>query len=231
MIFAISDLHLSLSTNKPMDVFGGDWHDYVKRIENNWQTVVSNEDTVIIPGDISWAMKLEDALSDFAFIEKLNGKKIIAKGNHDYFWETANKMEKFFIKNEIKSIKILHNNYYCVENVGLCGTKGYNDDLEKTKQQNQKILNRETLRLEKSILEAKNAGCEEIIVFLHYPPVGEGYEITPLIDLLINYGVKKCYYGHLHGTSLKNAIQGNYKGVDFNLISADYLQFMPLKIL
>ena len=230
MIFAISDLHLSLACDKPMDVFGGDWHNYVSRLQDNWQNIVGVNDTVVIPGDISWAMKLEDALADFSFIDKLNGKKIISKGNHDYFWETTSKMKRFFDVNKIESIEILHNNSFCVENVCLCGAKGYNCDDEDSAQHNKKMLDRECIRLRISLEDAKTKRNEPI-VFLHYPPLGRTFEITEITSILKEYGVRHCYYGHIHGKATENAFEGEKDGVIYTLISADCLQFKPVKII
>ena len=186
MIFAISDLHLSLACDKPMDVFGVDWHNYVCRIRENWQNIVGVEDTVVIPGDISWAMKLEDALADFSFIDKLNGKKIISKRNHDYFWETASKMKRFFDANEIKTIDILHNNSFDIDGVLICGSKGYNVDDGESAEHNRKILARECVRLKISLDDAKAKSDTQPTVFLHYPPVGETFEIDEITSLLKN---------------------------------------------
>ncbi len=230
MIFAISDLHLSLACDKPMDVFGVDWHNYVCRIRENWQNIVGVEDTVVIPGDISWAMKLEDALADFSFIDKLNGKKIISKGNHDYFWETASKMKRFFDANEIKTIDILHNNSFDIDGVLICGSKGYNVDDGESAEHNRKILARECVRLKISLDDAKTKSDTSPTVFLHYPPVGETFEIDEITSLLKEYGVKKCYYGHIHGKAIENAFEGEKDGIMYRLISADRLQFKPVKI-
>lgn len=230
MIFAISDLHLSLSSDKPMDVFGGDWHDYVRRIEDNWQSIVGINDTVVIAGDISWAMKLEDALEDFSFIDRLNGRKIISKGNHDYFWNTAAKMKAFFEKNSFSSIEILHNNSLCVEGLHICGSKGYNNDDDDTAQHNKKLIDRERARLKISLDSACQNGAESAVVFLHYPPIGKTFEVTEITSLMTEYGVKKCFYGHLHGRAINNAFEGEKDGIEYKLISADCLKFKPIKI-
>ncbi len=230
MIFAISDLHLSLACDKPMDVFGADWHNYVSRICDNWQNIVGVQDTVVIPGDISWAMKLEDALADFSFIDKLNGKKIISKGNHDYFWETASKMKRFFDANDISTIEILHNNSFQIEDVLICGSKGYNCDDDESAQHNKKMLVRECIRLKISLDDAKTKGDTPPIVFLHYPPVGQTFEICEITALLKQYGVNECYYGHIHGKAIENAFEGQKDGITYRLISADRLQFKPVKI-
>ncbi len=230
MIYTIADLHLSLATDKPMDVFGDKWRGYVGRLEENWQNVVSKDDTVVIPGDISWAMKLEDALADFTFIDRLNGKKIIFKGNHDYFWETNAKLSAFFEKNNIKTISMLKNTALEVENIAVCGTKGFCYDTDISKDQNAKLLNRETLRLKASLEDANRFGDKEKVVFLHYPPVYRNNCIRELIDCMKEHGVKRCYYGHLHSSGIENGFQGEFEGITFKLISADGIDFCPIKI-
>lgn len=225
-LFVIADLHLSLSSDKPMDVFGG-WQDHVKRLYENWQSVVSEDDTVVVPGDISWAMGLENAGDDFKFIDKLNGRKIVLKGNHDYWWTTRAKAGKFFSENGITSIEILNNNHYRYENIGICGTRGWiNDGSEPA---DAKVIRREAMRLERSIQSAIADGLEPV-VFLHYPPVFAQTTNPDILDVLIKYSIKKCFYGHLHGASCNLAINGTRYGIDFRLISSDYLQFMPLNI-
>lgn len=225
-LFVIADLHLPFSANKPMDIFGG-WDNYVERLRQNWQSVVQPEDTVVIPGDISWAMGLENSLEDFKFIESLNGKKIISKGNHDYWWTTGSKIKKFFEDNAITSISILHNNFYRYENIGICGTRGWiNDGSEPA---DAKVIKREAGRLERSIESAEKEGLEPI-VFLHYPPVFANVTNPDILDVLIKHRIKFCFYGHLHGASCALAVNGERYGIDFHLISSDFLQFMPLKI-
>lgn len=225
-LFVIADLHLSLSSQKPMDIFGG-WQNHVERLYENWQSSVLPEDTVVIPGDISWAMGIENALEDFKFIDRLNGKKIILKGNHDYWWTTKAKADKFFSENGISTISILHNNFYKYENMGICGTRGWiNDGSEPA---DAKVIKREAGRLERSIEAAVSEGLEPI-VFLHYPPVFANVTNPDILDVLKKYGIKWCFYGHLHGASCALAINGVRYGIDFHLISSDYLQFMPLNI-
>lgn len=225
-LFVIADLHLSLSAQKPMDVFDG-WENHVDRIYGNWQKLVANDDTVVIPGDISWGMGLENSLEDFRFIESLNGKKIILKGNHDYWWTTKAKADKFFSENGIKSISILHNNFYRYESFGICGTRGWiNDGSEPA---DAKVIKREAGRLERSLDAAVKEGLEPI-VFLHYPPVFANLTNPDILDVLAKFRVKWCFYGHLHGPSCALAINGVRYGVDFRLISSDYLQFIPFNV-
>ncbi len=228
MIYAIADLHLSFSTDKPMDIFGEKWKNHAEKIEYNWQSLVKPEDTVIIPGDISWAMKLCDTLEDFRFIDRLNGKKVIFKGNHDYFWETNAKLKRFFDDNGITTISMLKNASMHIENINVCGTKGYFYDTALNKEQNAKLLNREAGRLETSLASADND--DEKVVFLHYPPIYKGVVVNELVDTMKRHGVRRCYYGHLHSRAIKDAFEGEYEGIEFKLISCDGIDFCPVKI-
>ena len=207
-LFAIADTHLSLGTNKPMDSFPG-WNDYVQRLEKNWNNILTDSDTVVFA-------------ADFDFLNKLNGRKIIVKGNHDYWWNTATKMNKFIESNKFDSIKILHNNSYTVNNISVCASRGWM--FESDEEHDEKILNREVNRLKMSL---DSAECEQKLVFLHYPPVTVNSECREILNLLNEYGIKKCYYGHLHGMAVKYAVEGEIDGIDFNLISCDRLKFTP----
>ena len=222
-IYAIGDVHLSLSCDKPMNIFKG-WDNYVERLESNWQKLVTPEDTVIINGDVSWAMTLDEAYEDFKFLNNLNGTKIISKGNHDYWWNTANKMNIFLKENNFDTIKILHNNAYKIGDTAIAGTRGwfFDDDTENK----DLVLSRECGRLQMSIDCAKKLGGE-IVVFLHYPPVGITKDCNPIIDVLKENDIKRCYYGHLHGGAIKSAINEEKYGIKFRLISADFLEFCP----
>lgn len=227
-LFVMGDLHLSLSSDKSMDIFGG-WENYVERIKENWNREVSPEDTVVVPGDISWAMSLKEAVADFSYIHELPGRKIILKGNHDYWWTTAAKMNNFLAENGFDNIFILHNNHYAYENYGICGTRGWiNDDSEPA---DAKVLAREAQRLETSIASAENAGLEPL-VFLHYPPL-YGNEYNPdLLEVMYRHNIKRCWYGHIHGKKgHQNAVNGERDGIVFQLVSADYVQFCPVKIM
>ncbi len=224
-LFVIGDLHLSLAVDKPMDIFGG-WENYTERLHEAWCELVSKDDTVVLAGDISWAMSLESAHKDFEFIENLPGKKIILKGNHDYWWTTQKKMKDFFSENGFSSINILHNNSYEIEGVSICGTRGW--IFENGQPFDEKITNRECCRLKTSLDSAK--ADTEKIVFLHYPPIFGHERAQDILGLLTEYGVRRCYYGHLHGPSTKISFNGEHMGVDFRLISADYLYFRPLRI-
>lgn len=224
-LYAMGDPHLSLGTNKPMDVFGGPWEGYVQKLRDGF-SAVRPEDTVILCGDISWGMNLEEAESDFAFLNCLPGRKILLKGNHDYWWNTVSKMEKFFAAHGFDTFEILHNNCRFYNDLALCGTRGWFLE-EDMKQQSRKVFNRELLRLETSL---KAGEKREKWCFLHYPPWYEGYRCDPILELLERYDVKRCYYGHLHGASHRLAVQGRRGGVEYRLISADYLKFRPEKI-
>lgn len=220
-LFAIADTHLSLGTNKPMDSFPG-WNDYVARLGNNWNSIVKEEDTVVIAGDISWAMNFDELYEDFSFLNDLNGKKIIVKGNHDYWWNTLSKMNKFIAENNFDSINILQNNSYDVEGISVCGSRGWM--FESSEEHDEKILSREVGRIKMSLDSAVN---ENRILFLHYPPITTNSSCDEILDTLKEYGIKKCFYGHLHGMATKYAFEGEYDGTDFKLISADRLSFVP----
>jgi uncharacterized protein len=226
-LFAIADLHLSLGSDKPMDVFEG-WEDYVSRLEKNWRNVVGAEDTVVVAGDISWAMKLEEATEDFRFLNSLPGRKLVLKGNHDYWWSTRRKIEAFLEQNGFFSISIVHNSAEAVGSLAVCGTRGWLYDAESA--EDKKIVNREVGRLNASIDAAEKTG-KKPVVFLHYPPAYGGMECREIMDTLVKRGITDCYYGHIHGsTAAKRSPMGEYKGVRMHLISCDYLGFMPLRV-
>lgn len=223
-IYAIADLHLSLGTNKSMDIFEG-WKNYVSRLEENWKKCVTDEDTVILPGDISWSMQLEKCTEDFSFIEKLPGKKIIIKGNHDYWWTTMKKMETFVKENHFDSISFLFNNSIEVEGVSICGTRSWL--FEAGEPHDKKVMERELGRLRRSL---ERATQKEKLVFLHYPPITLRAKAEEVIALLKEFEIKECYYGHLHGASIGYAVQDNIEGIKYKLLSADSLRFCPYKI-
>ena len=225
-LYTIGDLHLSLSAKKPMDVFGGAWEGYVEKLTEGL-SVLTDEDTLVIAGDVSWGMSLEESEKDFAWLNAWPGKKIILKGNHDYWWNTAAKMNRFFQEKGFDTLHILHNNCHMYGDVALCGTRGWFYEEEK-EGQSAKVFNRELQRLETSL---KAAGEKEKLCFLHYPPYYTGYICQPILDILEKYQVKTCYYGHLHGGSHRLAVQGERGGVAYRLISADFLKFRPEKIM
>ena len=225
-LYAIGDTHLSLSSDKPMDVFGGGWLGYVEKLKEGFSQI-SPADTVVLCGDLSWGMSLEEAREDFAFLNELPGRKVMLKGNHDYWWNTASKMNKFFQENGFDTLNILHNNCILYGDVALCGTRGWFYE-EDRGEHSAKVFNRELMRLEASL---KAAGEREKLCFLHYPPLYQGYRCQEIIDLLHRYEVKRCYYGHLHGGSHRLAVCGMRDGVEYGLVAADYLRFKPEKIL
>ena len=196
-LYAIGDLHLSLSSNKPMDVFGEGWKDYVRRIGEGFSQL-NDEDVTVLCGDLSWGMSLEESLEDFRFIDALPGRKILLKGNHDYWWNTVSKMERFLKEHELTTISFLYNNCLTYGDKAICGTRGWFYELDNQGTHNEKMLLREAGRLETSL---KLAGEREILCFLHYPPLYQGYECPEILRLLREYRVKACYYGHLHGAS------------------------------
>ena len=220
-LFAIADTHLSFGTNKPMDSFPG-WNDYVERLENNWNRIVTDDDTVVIAGDISWAMNFEQLYADFDFINKLNGKKIILKGNHDYWWTTINKMNNFIADNNFDTVSILHNNSYNIDGISVCGSRGWMFDSDEP--HDEKVLAREVGRIKMSLDSAQS---DNKIVFLHYPPITTNSCCREIVDILSQYGIKKCYYGHLHGIAAKMAIDDTVDGIEFRLVSCDRLGFTP----
>ncbi len=226
-LFVIADLHLPLGVNKPMDIFDG-WEDHVTRLERNWRAVVQPCDTVVIPGDICWALKLEQSAADFKFIESLPGRKIISKGNHDLWWQTKKKLEDFFAANGIASVSLLHNNCFAYGSAGICGTRGWIS--ENGEPADKKVLDREAGRLETSIAAAEAQGLTPL-VFLHYPPVYIHGDNEPMLAVLRRHGIKHCFYGHIHGKRKHSyAVKGVKDGIEYHLVSADYLQFMPLDI-
>lgn len=223
-LYTISDLHLSLSADKPMDVFYG-WNNYMERLEANWKRVISDDDTVIIPGDISWALKLEDAEKDLKFLDSLPGKKILLKGNHDLWWSTMKKLTEFFHNIDLKTITPLFNSAILIEDKAICGSRGWffeNDD------QNKKILLREAGRLDMSITEAEKLG--EPLVFLHYPPAYGDIACEEIIEVLKKHNIKTVYHGHIHGSGLHRAVS-EHDGIRFKLVSCDCIDFTPHKIL
>ena len=225
-LYALGDLHLSLSTDKPMDIFGDKWQNYVEKIRQGFAPL-TEDDVTVLCGDLSWGMSLQQSLADFQFIHQLPGKKILLKGNHDYWWETVSKMQRFFDENGLTSLQILHNNCLFYGGLALCGTRGWFYELDNAGTHNEKMLAREAGRLETSL---QAAGDREKLCFLHYPPLYQGYECPELLRLLQRYRVRACYYGHLHGAAQKRALEGVHYGTDFHLVAGDWLDFVPKKI-
>ena len=233
-IYAIADLHLSFLNDKPMNIFGDNWNNHTERIKKNWKQKVRQEDTVILLGDFSWAMYLNDTRPDFEYLNSLPGTKIMLKGNHDYWWSTVNSMRNYIKENQFKDIDFIYNNAYEFENKIIVGTRGWSfgeDDESK------KMIQREVARLELSIKNGiENYSVDkEIIAFLHYPPIInqniQNNEMNESIKMLKKYDIKKCYYGHLHSTAIKDAVEGEHFGIDFKLVSADALDFNLIKII
>ena len=234
-IYVMGDLHLPFGVNKPMDVFGDGWQGYTEKIKEDWNKKVKNEDTVILAGDFSWATYLEDTYKDFEYLCALPGKKIMLKGNHDYWWTTVTAMKNYLEENNFNNIDFLYNNSFLIEDKIIVGTRGWALlDTENSR----KMVKREAARLELSLKSAieKYGEQKEIICIMHYPPVLATYmknEYTynsEFLDVMKKYNVKRCYYGHLHGASHKDAIEGNVEGINLKLISGDYLNFKLEKI-
>ncbi len=230
-IYAIADLHLSFNHPKPMDVFGDNWENHAEKIKDNWIKFVKQEDTVLIPGDFSWETYLEDTYQDFEFLNSLPGKKILLKGNHDYWWTTVTNIRNYLKENNFNTIEILYNNSYEIEDYLIAGTRGW----DYTKKEDLKIINREINRLEISLKNAKIKDPNKpIIACMHYPPISKNYINNEfeqkIVYLLKEYNVKKCLYGHLHSTAHAQAINGEKEGITFQLVSADYLDFKLFKV-
>ncbi|MBQ1186547.1 MAG: metallophosphoesterase [Clostridia bacterium] len=222
-VFAISDLHLSLGTNKPMDIFG--WDNHVERIKSNWIRMVKETDTVVIPGDFSWALKLEESLEDFRFLDSLPGTKLLLKGNHDLWWSTVKKVNEFFEKNDIKTVKLIFNSAEVCDEFAICGTRGW---LFSEAEDNKKIIAREAGRLRRSLETAVQTG-KKPLVFTHYPVAyGEEY-CTELIDILKEFSIDIVYYGHIHGNGFNNSIP-EFDGIKLKLVSCDCMNFVPYLI-
>lgn len=222
-LYAIGDLHLCLGAPKPMDIFGGAWVGYMEKLRQG-MSVIKPEDTTVLLGDLSWALDLDSAAADFAWINEIPGRKIILKGNHDYWWSTVAKFNKFCDTNGFSNQWILNNNHYECDGYAICGTRGWFYEEQRSGEHDEKVFKRELMRLEASL---RSAGDLPKIVFLHYPPKYKGYECPEIIDLLKRYDVRRCFYGHLHGASHGLAMEGQWDGIEYNLVSADKLGFRP----
>lgn len=225
-VYAISDLHLSAASNKPMDVFGDIWREHDVKIKNNWNSSISKDDYVLLAGDISWGMKLDEALPDIEYIHNLNGKKIIIKGNHDYWWNSVSKINALY-----DDITFLQNTSYMIGGTAICGTRGWININSEVQEHDKKIYKRELIRLELSLKSAKTKGAKDIIAMMHYPPATKQCKCDEFIELLNSYNVKKLIYGHIHSTSRHICINGLYSGIDFICTSADLINFEPVRIL
>lgn len=225
-LYTIGDLHLCLGAPKPMDIFGGAWVGYMEKLKEG-MSAIGPEDTTVLLGDLSWALDLPSSAADFKWINSIPGRKIILKGNHDYWWSTAAKFNKFCQENGFENLYLLNNNCYEYGDYAICGTRGWFFEEERSGQHDEKVFKRELIRLEASL---KAAGEKTKYVFLHYPPRYKGYECGEILALLEKYDVKRCFYGHLHGGSHRLAMEGLWDGVDFKLCAADYLGFKPFKV-
>ena len=233
-LFSIADLHLSLSTDKPMDKFGSRWISHADKIEKNWRSIVSDTDTVVVPGDISWGMSLEESRADLAFIDSLPGRKLIGKGNHDYWWSTMSKMKAFVQKEGFSTIDFLYNNAYVCEDYIVCGTRGwYVEERLQNERDNAdyaKIVAREAARLRMSLTEAISLQTEDvmpILVYLHFPPVFRSFVCRELVDVMHEFSVRHCYFGHIHGV-YDAPRSTDFEGISMTMISADFLNFVPM---
>ena len=226
-LYAIGDLHLCLGAPKPMDIFGGAWVGYMDKLKEG-VSIITPEDTTILLGDLSWALDMDHAVEDFAWINQIPGKKIILKGNHDYWWSTVAKFNKFCEANGFTDMHLLNNNCFEYDDWAICGTRGWFFEEERHGAHDEKVFKRELCRLEASL---KAAGEKKKMVFLHYPPRYKGYECREILDLFEQYGVRRCYYGHLHGGSHKLAMEGLWDNVEYRLVAADYIGFIPQTVI
>ena len=225
-LYVIGDLHLSLGGDKPMDVFGDGWANHVERTREAFSRL-NDDDVTVLAGDTSWAMSLDGALADFAFLDALPGKKLMLKGNHDYWWTTAAKMKRFFDEHGFTTLDVLHNNCFFYGEYALCGTRGWFYEEDAALTHTGKMLAREALRLEASFRAAEG---RPILCFLHYPPIYQGYQCPELLEVIDRWHAARCFYGHLHGATCRRAFEGKRAFTGYSLVSADHLGFVPKKI-
>jgi predicted phosphohydrolase len=225
-LYAIGDLHLNFSTDKSMEVFDPIWKNHDKKIEKYWRRKVKPTDTVVITGDHSWGRNLKECNTDLEFIENLPGRKILLRGNHDMFWD-AKKTPKLN-ENFNGKLEFLQNNFYSYEDYALVGTKGYAFENKDTYEHFEKIRDRELERLNVSFEQAKKAGYTKYIMFLHYPPTSIGEQESCFTRIADEYGVEKVVYSHCHGKERFNdSFIGYVNGIEYKLVSGDYLNFKP----
>lgn len=232
-VYGISDLHLSFGVNKPMDIFGSKWKNYEEKVKENWNSVALDDDVIIIPGDISWGMTFKETVKDFEFINDLKGNKIILKGNHDYYFSTKTKVNNFLKENEFNTIKVLYNDAIDTEKYIICGTRGWGKTESKDKELEKKIIKREEGRLRISLdkgMKIKRSYLEkgidkDILVAMHFPPFTGNFK-----NILEEYGVKKCIYGHLHGFAHSLVKEGMIDGVQYVMVGCDYTGFKLIKL-
>ena len=226
-LYTIGDLHLSLAKNKPMDVFGSEWTNHTEKLRESF-AALQEEDLTVLCGDLSWGMGLEETLPDFLFVDSFPGKKILLKGNHDFWWTTASKTKRYFAQHGVETIDILNNNCFTYGDYALCGTRGWFSEEERGGEHDKKIMRREIMRLETSL---KAAGEREKLVFLHYPPLYQNYRCEEILALLKEHNVRLCCYGHIHGKGCRGAFTGWHDGTEYKLVSADAVNFSPVKLL
>ncbi len=227
-LYALADLHLPLGVNKPMDIFGKHWENYVERLHDNWQEIVKQDDTVVLAGDFSWATYIYDAKADFEFLNSLNGRKILIKGNHDYWWTTQTKMKKFISENGFSEIEFLQNNSFEYKNFSICGSRGWCTPQGTQSEEDKKIYDHELLRLKMSVESAKFP--DNIILFTHYPPILRSYCDNDVVNFMKKYGITKSVFGHIHSSGARNVAVGDINGINYKLVSCDYSEFMPVKL-
>ena len=227
MLYAIGDLHLSFGAEKPMDIFGAEWEGHTEKLKRGFSKLAP-DDVCVICGDLTWGMDMDGCLEDFRFIDALPGKKIILKGNHDFWWSTATKAKDYFAAHGITTIDILNNNCFFYEDAALCGTRGWTCVLPQS-EHDRKMMQREIGRLETSLAAADGAARK--LCFLHYPPIFGKYRADGLIGVMQRYGVAECCYGHVHGKGRPLAYEGGADGIVYRLVAADNLGFEPLRIL
>ncbi|WP_461207079.1 metallophosphoesterase [Clostridium sp. DL1XJH146] len=225
-LYAISDLHLALKSNKPMDIFGIQWENHHIKIQENWLKKIREEDTVLIAGDISWSMSMKEGMEDLEWIHNLPGKKIICKGNHDYWWGSISKLNDLY-----EDISFIQNNFFVYEDYAICGSRGWTLSKNNKSKQDEKIIKREIIRFKLSIEEAKKAGYDKVIIMMHYPPVNETFEASQFTEIFKEYNVEKVIYGHLHGIALKNIFEGMHDNIEYIMTSCDYINFDPIKLM
>ena len=227
-LYAIGDLHLSLTSGKEMDVFGGGWNNYVEKIKAGF-SMLQEDDVCVLCGDLSWGMSFEDSLEDFKFLSDLPGKKIILKGNHDYWWSTASRMKEFFKHNNIENIEILNNNCFFYDSMAICGTRGWFVEGETIGEHNAKIMARETGRLRASLMAAGDA--VQKLCFFHYPPRYNDFVCSDIVAVMNEFYVKNCWYGHIHSHGHRFAVRGEVEGITYEMVSADYVDFVPQRVI
>jgi predicted phosphohydrolase len=236
-IYALADLHLSLSCpDKSMEVFGSSWGEYILKVKENWEQTVTGSDTVLIPGDISWATYINKAEEDFKFISDLPGRKLLSRGNHDYWWTTMKKMEEFFAEKGFTNMEFVRTNVVEVEDCLITGTRGWMIETKESIEgsDNRKIYEREKLRIKMCIdvlNEADPGHAKKHILMIHYPPITAKQDFTEFAEMMAQGGIDICVYGHLHGSAHKKAFEGDFEGMRLICASADYADFKPVRIL